>query len=123
MKKVSYDILGMHKHNINSYEKIKNAFLCDERFVAIVHATGTGKTFNALQLMLENPDKKFVFVTPYNAIIEHVEKVMMDVMRKNPGVNFKNVRFYTYNSISNGIIRWYQNYKMSYSIFNVNLKE
>ena len=100
MKKVSYDILGMHKHNIDSYEAIKDTFLSGERFAAIVHATGTGKTFNALQLMLENPDKKFVFVTPYNSIIEHVRKIMADVVKEHPEVNFNNVQFYTYNSIS-----------------------
>ena len=101
MIKVSYDVLGLHKHNIDSYEAIKNTFLGGENFAAIVHATGTGKTFNALQLILENPDKKFVFVTPYNSIIEHVQTLMIDCMRKHPEINFNNVRFYTYNSIAN----------------------
>ena len=91
MRKVSYDILGMHEHNIDSYEAIKDTFLSGENFAAIVHATGTGKTFNALQLMLENPDKKFVFVTPYNSIIEHVKSLMVDVTTKYPEYNFNNV--------------------------------
>ena len=100
MIKVSYDVLGMHKHNIDSYEAIKDTFLSGENFAAIVHATGTGKTFNALQLMLENPDKKFVFVTPYNSIIEHVKSLMNDVTSNYPEYNFNNVEFYTYNAIS-----------------------
>ena len=100
MIKVSYDVLGMLKHNIDSYEAIKDTFLSGENFAAIVHATGTGKTFNALQLMLENPDKKFVFVTPYNSIIEHVRSLMADATKKYPEYNFNNVEFYTYNSIA-----------------------
>ena len=100
MIKVSYDVLGMHKHNIDSYEAIKDTFLSGENFAAIVHATGTGKTFNALQLMLENPDKRFVFVTPYNSIIEHVKSLMNDVTSNYPEYNFNNVEFYTYNAIS-----------------------
>ena len=118
MKKVSYDILGMHKHNIDSYEAIKNTFLSGERFAAIVHATGTGKTFNALQLMLENPDKKFVFVTPYNSIIEHVQKIMADVVFEHPEVNFDNVEFYTYNSISRMSTEELQSLDMDYLILD-----
>ena len=64
--------LGLYEHNRKSYEKIKNAFNSGEKVVGIVHATGTGKTYNALQLVLEHPDKKAIFITPYSSIVEHI---------------------------------------------------
>ena len=66
----------------------------------LLGATGTGKTLNALQLALDNKDKKILYLTPYNSIIEHVRKIMADVVKEHPEVNFNNVQFYTYNSIS-----------------------
>ena len=45
----NYEKIGLYEHNINSYEKIKEQFEIDN-FVALVQATGTGKTYNALQL-------------------------------------------------------------------------
>lgn len=118
MIKVSYDVLGMLKHNIDSYEAIKDTFLSGENFAAIVHATGTGKTFNALQLMLENPDKKFVFVTPYNSIIEHVKSLMADVTKKYPEYNFNNVQFYTYNSIASMSDEELKNLEVDYLVLD-----
>ena len=60
--------LGLYEHNKISYEKIKQAFL-KEDVVGIVHATGTGKTYNALQLAYDNKDKKIIFVVPSTGII------------------------------------------------------
>ena len=57
----NYERLGLYDHNIRSYEKIKQQFEKDN-IAAIVHATGTGKSFNALQLALDNKDKKIIYV-------------------------------------------------------------
>ena len=100
MRRVSYDVLKLLPHNITSYEKIINAYQLGELFVAIVHATGTGKTYNALQLILDNPDKKFVYVTPYNSIIEHIKKIIEDIRKIYPEYTFDNVEFMTYNGLT-----------------------
>lgn len=100
MRRVSYDVLKLLPHNITSYEKIINAYELGELFVAIIHATGTGKTYNALQLILDNPDKKFVYVTPYNSIIEHIKKIIEGVRREYPEYTFDNVEFMTYNGLN-----------------------
>ena len=100
MEEVLSNILDLHPHNVDSYNAIKNAFSSGMDIVSIVHATGTGKTFNALQLILDNPDKKFVFVTPYVSIIEHINKIILDVKLKYGLDLFNNVEFYTYNAIS-----------------------
>ena len=100
MEEVLSNLLDLHPHNVDSYNEIKNAFSSGMDIVSIVHATGTGKTFNALQLILDNPDKKFVFVTPYVSIIEHINKLITEVKLKYGLELFNNVEFYTYNAIS-----------------------
>ena len=62
----NYETLGLYDHNIRSYEKVKQQFEKDN-IAAIVHATGTGKSFNALQLSLDNKDKKIIYVVPYES--------------------------------------------------------
>lgn len=52
-----YNIVGLYDHNAESYNKIKEAFK-ESKEVAIVHATGTGKSFNAIQYAYDNKDKK-----------------------------------------------------------------
>ena len=70
--------LGLYEHNRKSYEKIKNAFSSGEKVVGIVHATGTGKTYNALQLALDNPNKKITLIAPHNSILEHIEEIIKE---------------------------------------------
>ena len=78
--------LGLYEHNKISYEKIKQAFL-KEDVVGIVHATGTGKTYNALQLAYDNKDKKIIFVVPSTGIIEHIEKIVVNIPKFNDVLN------------------------------------
>lgn len=95
------NVLGLYKHNQKSYQKVKNAFDSGENVVGIIHATGTGKSFNALQLAYDNPDKKIIYVTPYNSIIEHI----FEIIDNNPDLDyvrdFKHMRFMTYSSLAN----------------------
>ena len=87
-----YDIVGLYDHNAESFKTNKE--------VAIVHATGTGKSFNAIQYAYDNKDKKIVYVVPYNPIIEHLNQII----EKNPNLtedDFKHVEFRTYTSFIN----------------------
>lgn len=96
----NYGILGLYEHNIKSYEKVKEA-LKKDNIAAIIHATGTGKSFNALQLALDNKDKKVIYVVPYRSIIEHQK----EIIEKNENVildkDFPNLEFRTYQSFIN----------------------
>ena len=69
--------------------------------VGIVHATGTGKSYNALQLSYDNKDKKIIYVVPSNGIIEHIT----EIINENPNLEFKrdfsNLEFRTYQSFIN----------------------
>lgn len=93
--------VGLYKHNIESYRKIRSAYENGERVVGIVHATGTGKSYNALQLALDNPEKKILYVVPNNSIAEHVENIIRDNPNLDRERDFPNLEFRTYQSFVN----------------------
>ena len=96
----NYNLLGLYNHNIESYEKIVETFE-KENIVGIVHATGTGKSYNALQLALDNKDKKIIYITPSNGIIEHLKKIINDNPNLDIEKDFTNLEFRTYQSLIN----------------------
>lgn len=101
MSKNEYNKVGLYDHNLNSYKKIKKTFNNGEKVVGIVHATGTGKTYNALQLAYDNKDKKIIYITPSNAIIEHVKNLINDNPNLDLEKDFSNLEFRTYTSLVN----------------------
>ena len=94
-----FNIVGLYEHNADSYRKVREAFDSGEDRVSIVHATGTGKSFNALQLAFDNKDKKIVYVVPSNGIIEHLKKIIEDNPNLNLERDFSNLEFRTYQSL------------------------
>ena len=96
----NYKKVGLYEHNIESYEKVKEQFEKDNT-VALIQATGTGKTYNALQLAYDNPNEKIIYVVPSVSIIEHIK----EVISRNPNLNlekdFHHVEFRTYQSFIN----------------------
>ncbi len=96
----NYERLGLYDHNIRSYEKIKQQ-LKKDNIAAIVHATGTGKSFNALQLALDNKDKKIIYVVPYGSIIEHEKELIEQNENVSLEKDFPNLEFRTYQSFIN----------------------
>ena len=96
----NYKLLGLYDHNIESYEKIVESFE-KENIVGIVHATGTGKSYNALQLALDNKDKTIIYITPSNGIIEHLKKIINDNPNLDIEKDFTNLEFRTYQSLIN----------------------
>ena len=96
----NYKLLGLYDHNIESYEKIVESFE-KENIVGIVHATGTGKSYNVLQLALDNKDKKIIYITPSNGIIEHLKKIINDNPNLDIEKDFTNLEFRTYQSLIN----------------------
>ena len=98
MSNNEYQTVGLYEHNANSYRKVKASFAAGEKVVGIVHATGTGKSYNALQLAYDNKDKKIVYVVPSNGIIEHVQKIIEDNPNLDMKRDFPNLEFRTYQS-------------------------
>lgn len=96
----NYNTVGLYDHNVASYEKIKQGLLNDD-IVSIIHATGTGKSYNALQLAYDNRDKKIIYIVPSYSIIEHLK----EIIEENPNLDlerdFANLQFKTYQSLIN----------------------
>lgn len=95
-----YTEVGLYDHNIESYEKIKKGF-SDKDIVSIIHATGTGKSFNALQLAYDNKNKKTVYIVPSTSIIEHLKEIINENDKLNLERDFPNLEFRTYQSLVN----------------------
>lgn len=55
--------LQLYKHNEEAYRKIDNAYQSGEDVVSIVHATGTGKSYLALNLAYYNRNKILKTIT------------------------------------------------------------
>ena len=94
------ETIGLYEHNANSSKIIKEAYEKGQDVVGIVHATGTGKSYIALQLSYDNKDKKIVYVVPSNGIIEHIK----NIINTNPNLDikrdFSNLEFRTYQSFT-----------------------
>ena len=101
MNSEEFNKVGLYSHNIESYKKIKEAFDKGEKVVGIVHATGTGKSYNALQLAYDNRDKKTIYVAPSLGIIEHIKKTIKDNQELDLQRDFPNLEFRTYQSFIN----------------------
>ena len=99
MNKDEFQTVGLYEHNAKCYKEVKKAYESGENVVGIVHATGTGKSYNALQLAYDNKDKRIVYIVPSNGIIEHIEKIISN----NPNLDFKrdfpNLELRTYQSL------------------------
>ena len=60
---------------------------------AIVHPTGTGKSYIAFKLIEDNPEKVVIWLSPS----EYIFKTQLESLKKNdPGFPLSNVHFYTY---------------------------
>ena len=84
----------LKKHNQQAYAKVKEMFEKDNK-AAIIHPTGTGKSYIALKLIEENLDKKIIYLSPSMAIMHQLKKNMI-----NEGVNFRNLTRYTYQKLT-----------------------
>ena len=65
--------IELYKHNKEAYDKIEKMFESEDK-VAIVHATGTGKSFISLKWLYENRDKRCLFLAPTYEIIDQLEQ-------------------------------------------------
>ena len=99
MNKDEFQTVGLYEHNAKCYKEVKKAYESGENVVGIVHATGTGKSYNALQLAYDNKDKKIVYIVPSNGIIEHIEKIISNSPNLDFKRDFPNLELRTYQSL------------------------
>lgn len=86
--------IDLFEHNKEAYEKAEK-MLEEEGKAAIIHPTGTGKSFIAYALIERHPDEQFVWLAP----TEYIYKLQMEKLWQKQHVKFKNVIFHTYNRL------------------------
>ena len=84
----------LHSHNRETYENICELFKSGSR-VAAVQPTGTGKSYLIMQLVKDNPERRFVICSPSNYIFSQ----LTDVALQND-ISLANVTFMTYMKLS-----------------------
>lgn len=88
----------LYEHNYKAYEKIVAAFAAGEKVVGIVQATGTGKSYIALQLALDKENEKIMYLVPSTGIIEHLQNI---ISKHNLTDKLAHIKFATYQSLVN----------------------
>ena len=82
--------MELYEHNQIAYQeadKMLKTYGC----AAVIHPTGTGKSFIAFKLIEEHPDAQFLWLSPNDYIFES--------QRRNVSGNFNNVVHMTYTRL------------------------
>lgn len=83
---------NLFEHNRAAYESAVNMMKRTGK-AAVIHPTGTGKSFIAFQLALDNPDKRICWLSPS----EYIFRTQIDnLLSESPNISLNNVQFYTY---------------------------
>ena len=82
--------MELYAHNQTAYEAVM-PMLETRRRAAVIHPTGTGKSFIAFQLIEDHPDARFLWLSPNDYIFEN--------QRRNADRAFSNVEFMTYTKL------------------------
>ena len=82
--------MRLYTHNQIAYEAAVT-MLESHRRAAVIHPTGTGKSFLAFQLIEDHPDDRFLWLSPNDYIFEN--------QQRNAERQFPNVEFMTYTKL------------------------
>lgn len=84
--------LRLYEHNLKAYQAAE-AMLNQYGKAAVIHPTGTGKSYIAFKLIEDHPDAVVFWLSPS----EYIFKTQMESLKKNdPDFPLANVHFYTY---------------------------
>ena len=98
--------ISLYPHNAAAYEAAVS-MLHDTGKAAVIHPTGTGKSFIAFKLCEDNPDKRICWLSPseyiYRTQLENLQKTISPSPCACPSLNFElstlnfqNILFLTY---------------------------
>lgn len=91
-KGVRWMVLHLFEHNVRAYQAAA-AMLEQYGKAAVVHPTGTGKSYIAFKLIEDHPDAAFLWLSPS----EYIFKTQLENLQKQaPDFPLGNVRFATY---------------------------
>ena len=83
--------ISLFKHNQTAYEKVCS-LLAETGKAAVIHPTGTGKSFIAFKLCKEHPESKVCWLSPS----EYIFETQVENLRETGADVPENIRFYTY---------------------------
>ena len=81
----------LFEHNRTAYEAVLEMFETENR-VAVVHPTGTGKSFIGFQLCMDKAEKKICWLSPS----EYIFQTQVENFLNAGGSALNNVEFFTY---------------------------
>lgn len=91
-KGVRWMVLHLFEHNVRAYQAAA-AMLEQYGKAAVVHPTGTGKSYIAFKLIEDHPDAAFLWLSPS----EYIFRTQLENLQKQaPDFHLGNVRFATY---------------------------
>lgn len=91
-KGVRWMVLHLFEHNVRAYQAAA-AMLEQYGKAAVVHPTGTGKSYIAFKLIEDHPDAAFLWLSPS----EYIFRTQLENLQKQaPDFPLGNVRFATY---------------------------
>ena len=83
--------LILFKHNQKAYEAAA-ALMEEKGRAAVIHPTGTGKTYIAFKLAKEHPDSRILWLSPS----EYIYRTQLEQLQKDGEERFTNISFLTY---------------------------
>ena len=84
--------MRLYTHNQIAYEAAVT-MLESHRRAAVIHPTGTGKSFLAFQLIEDHPEARFLWLSPNDYIFKTQNE---SLRRSDPELSLDNVAFLTY---------------------------
>ena len=88
--------IELYPHNLEAYRAARK-LMAAKGLAAVVHPTGTGKSFIAFKLCEDEPDKTVCWLSPS----EYIFKTQLENLKASGADVPQNIRFYTYAKLMN----------------------
>ena len=89
--------IKLYDHNQKAYDKAVE-LLDSVGKAAVIHPTGSGKSYIAFRLAEDNPGKRILWLAPSEYIFE---TQLGNLAKDAPGIHLGNIRFMTYAKLMN----------------------
>ncbi|MDD3416417.1 MAG: Helicase associated domain protein [Lachnospiraceae bacterium] len=88
--------IRLFDHNLEAYRNVEQMFQTSRR-AAVIHPTGTGKSYIAFAVCEAHPDRPILWISPSDYIYKN-QRANLQV--SNPELSLEHVRFYTYTRLT-----------------------
>lgn len=106
--------VALYGHQAEAYEAVER-MLEEKQRTAVIHPTGTGKSYIGFKLIEKHPNAVFVWLAPSEYIFRAQQE---NLKRTNPECTLRNVVFHTYASLLYGTIEELSRLRIDYIILD-----